>query len=559
MQTRESFERLRVNLELERNDFLVTWKDLGENILPMRPRFAMDDKNRGRRRNQKIIDSSATLASRTQSAGMVSGITSPARPWFRLSVPEPELRELGPVKTWLSKVTGVMSDIFNKTNLYNVLAQTYADLGTFGTAAIFMEEDFEEVMRFYAIPIGSFYIANNDRHQVEVFMREFKMTARQIVDKFGRTKPNSNEIEWTTISTNVKDAWDNKRTEQYFDIVHGIQRNENYDPKKSVAKFKKYISVYYEKANNEDKLLSEKGYDFFPVLAPRWGTSGGDVYGTDCPGMVALGDIRQLQHGEKFKGEAVEKMVRPPMVAPASMERKKTSILPGDVTYVDSTANSKFEPAMNVNFQIMPLSEMQREVRLRIQRAYYEDLFLMLAQSDRRQITAREIEERHEEKLLALGPVLEQLNQDLLDRLINAAFMILFRQELIPKPPEELQGREIKIEYISIMAEAQKLIGLAGIERFASFATQVIATNPESLDKIDTDQLLDIYGDLTSIPPGILRTDDDVAKMRASRAEAQQAQAQIESLNSMSGTAKNLSQASMDGNNALSQLMGTPA
>lgn len=567
---RQMFERLRHQLEIERSSFENQWRDCNDYILPRRGRFFVSDANRGDRRNLKILDTTPTLAARTLRAGMMGGITSPARPWFKLSISDQELSEAGAVKEWLSTVTDRMRTIFLKSNLYNVLPILYGDVGVFGTAAMLVEPDEQNVMRFYPFPIGSYMIANNDRLQVDVFMREFRMTVRQIIDKFGRDPLQPGKIVWDNISTHVQALWNTNNTEAWVDVVHAILPNENYDPDRPAAKFRKYISVYYEvgfsgqntqgyySAGIDDrKFLQESGYDFFPVLCPRWEITGEDVYGTDCPGFTCIGDIKQLQTGSKRLLQAVEKMINPPMIAPTSLKNAKASILPGDTTFVDlREGQAGFRPAHEVNFRVDLMDQVNNEVRQRISRGMYEDLFLMLAQSDRRQITAREIEERHEEKLLALGPVLEQLNQDMLDPLIDIAFQMMEERDLIPTPPDEIAGRDLKVEYTSIMAQAQKLAGLGGIERFTGFASNIVAQAPTVADKINGDQLIDVYADLTSIPTGIVRSDDEANAIRSKRAEAQAQQQQMMQAQEAANTAKTLSEADTgDGGNALKQLM----
>ena len=565
---RSELEVLRSQLESERSSFLAHWRDIGDYVLPRRPRFSVSDVNKGERRNQKIIDSTATMAARTLRSGMMGGITSPARPWFRLTTSDPDLTEIGSVKAWLSLVSQRMTTMFLKSNLYNVLPIIYGDVGVFGTAAMYIEEDFQNGIHCYPFPIGSYCIANNSKMKVDVFYREFQMTVRQLVQKFGKLKDDgSGKPDWSVFSGHVKNAWDQGNYEQWIEVAHVIRPNPYWDPKKLESKYKKYQSCYYERGvggsqnytlmgTDADKFLSERGYDYFPVLAPRWEVTGEDVYGTDCPGMVAIGDVKQLQLGEKRAAQAIEKMINPPMVGPTSLRNSKASILPGDVTFVDSRdAGSSFRPAHEINFRLDALEGKQEQVRQRVSRAFYEDLFLMLANSDRREITAREIDERHEEKLLALGPVLEQLNQDLLDPLIDIAFDIMVQQDKIPQPPKELEGSDLKVEYISIMAQAQKLVGVGSVERFMGFASQLIPIYPQAVDKIDVDQAIDVYGDMLSLAQGIIRSDEDVEKRRASAAEAQAQAQQMEQVQQASVAAKNLAGADMEGDTALNRLI----
>jgi hypothetical protein len=563
---RQELDILRAQLDNERQSFMPHWRDIGDYVVPRRPRFQTTDTNRGDRRNQRIIDSTATLAARTLRSGMMSGVTSPARKWFMLSTPNPALSENVAVKNWLYEVSQRMQNVFLKSNLYNVLPILYGDMSTFGTAAAHIEEDAEDVIRLYPFPIGSYMLSNNRRLKVDCFVREFRLTIRQLVEQFGE-RSSTGEINWSNFSTHVKNLFDQNQLETWIEVVHVIRPNPMFNPKKLESKYKRFESVYYESGslgssglnyiNNEpDLFLRESGYDYFPILCPRWEINAEDVYGTDCPGMVAIGDIRALQIMHKRKAQAIEKMVNPPMVGPSSLRNVKATILPGDITYSDEREGQKgFRPAHEVNMRLNELVMDIQQHQDRIRRAFFEDLFLMLAQSDRRDITAREIDERHEEKLLALGPVLEQLNQDLLDPLIDITFQIMFKNGLIPPPPEELQGVELKIEYQSIMAQAQKLIGIAGVERFAGFTSQLVTADPRTIDKINMDQLVDVYADITSIPPGIVRSDEEVEDIRNKREQAAQQQAQQEQMVQGAMAAKNLAQAPVEEGNALNELI----
>jgi hypothetical protein len=425
-----------------------------------------------------------------------------------------------------------------------------------------IEEDFKDTLRCYPFAIGSYMIANNHRLQVDCFDRVFRLTVRQLVEKFGRYDDRTGKPLWEVFSPRVREMYRKCEYETWIDVCHQIKPNEDFNPKKLDSKYKRYSSIYYEAGIGDNRygpevqglLLSEKGYDRFPVLCGRWEITGQDAYGTDCPGFTAIGDIKQLQQGEKHSAMAVEKEVRPAMIAPSSMKNSKSSILPGDISFSDEP--DKFRRAHESRLDISALEQKQQQVRSRIQRAFYEDLFLMLANTDRRQITAREIDERHEEKLLALGPVYEQLNQDILDPLIDLTYEYMDRQGLIPPPPPELEGMELKIEYISVMAQAQRMIGIGALERVTSYAIGLASVFPGTLDKFNAEQALDEYGDMASIAPGVIRSDEDVDAMREQQARQQQAQAQLEAIGQVAKSAKDLSAAKMEDDNALTRLMG---
>ena len=333
---RQRYEILGSQLDNEQSSFRSHWRDLGDFIFPRRPRFSVTDTNRGDIRNYKIIDSTPTLAARILIAGMSGGITSPAREWFRLTTPDPELAEVGAVKEWLYLVERRMNTVFSKSNVYNIFPILYGDMGTFATGAMFVEEDFQQVIRCLSLPIGSYKIANDARGRVNVFMRDFRMTVRNLIEKFGRDQKGG-EIQWDRFSVKVKSLWEIGQTETWIDVRHVIEPNEDYSEAGVHAKYKKYSSCYYERGtlqgdqnylsgNDYEKFLSESGYDYFPVLCARWSVTGEDTYGTNCPGMEALGDIKQLMLGERRTMQAVEKGINPPMIAPLSLKNSKTSI-----------------------------------------------------------------------------------------------------------------------------------------------------------------------------------------------------------------------------------------
>lgn len=570
MTRRKEFEILGAQLDQEFSTFRSHYQDLSDFILPRRARFTVTDVNKGDRRNQKIIDATGSFAAGTLRAGLMANVTSPARPWFKLTSPNPVLQENDAVKQWLDDTTREMVRIFLKSNLYNVLPITYGDLGTFSTGCMFIDEDAEDTFRCYSFPVGSYRIANDEKGRVRVFMRDFRMTVRQLIGKFGYDPGEEGQeakIKWDRFSSAVKSAYDQRALEQWVDVRHFVIPNSDFDPNKLESKYKQFSSIYYERGcgslkpdnymtgPDSDKYLEQKGYDYFPVLAPRWEVTGEDAYGTNGPGMGALGDIKALQLMHKRMSQGVEKQINPPMVASPSLKNQRSSIVAGDITYVDTTGDrAGFRPAIDVRPDLSGMNLIIQNTQLNIRRFFYEDLFLMLSNSDRRQITAREIDVRQEEKLLALGPVLEQLNQDMLDPLIDIGFALALKQGRIPEPPPELQGSDLKVEYISVMAQAQKLVSLNAVERFFGGAERIINANPDSRDKLDFDQMIDEYGDILSVRSRIIRSDEEVEKIRKTRQERMAQQAQIENAERMSVAAKNLAAAPMDGDNALTQL-----
>ena len=531
----------------ERSTYFGHWEELSEFIMPRRGRFLTSKSNDGSKKNGKIIDSTGSMAIRTLSAGMMSGITSPARPWFRLATPQAALMEQSDVKQWLFAVEKTMRDIFSRSNLYNSLQTVYEELAVFGTGALLISEDFDDVIRCYPFTVGEYGLAQSHRLQVDTFYREFNMTVAQVVEQFGLD--NCSDAVRTMFKSGQLDKW--------VEVLHVIEPNSVREYNKKDNLNMPYHSCYVEKASKNERKLLESGYEEFPILAPRWHVTGVDIYGRS-PGMDVLGDVKALQIEQKRKAQGIDKMVNPPLQAPSSLRGQSASVLPGGVTYVDTMQGNQggFRPTYEVNPRLGELQQDIQETQYRIQQGFYSDLFQMMMNSDRRQITAREIDERHEEKLLMLGPVLERLHTELLNPLIDRTFNIMARNELLPPAPEELAGVTLKVEYISVMAQAQKAIGTGAIERLAGFIGNMAAVKPEVLDKFDADQSVDEYAEMLGVPPKIVVPDDMVQQMREERAAQMEQQMQMEQVNQGAQAAKVMSDADTGGQNILSDIIG---
>ncbi len=556
---RKHFELIRSSLETERASFDSHWRELGDYVLPRRTRFWVTDRNRGDRRSKKIIDSTATFAARTLMSGMHAGLTSPARPWMRLTTPDPSLAEFGPVKNWLHTVTQRMLAVFSKSNLYNALPDVYRDLGVFATAAMSVLKDDEDLIRCFVYPIGSYAIAVNERGIVDTFVREFEMGTSQLVDKFGRNDPDDqSKIDWNVFTEPVKRNWELGNWAAPVNVVWVVMPNPDHRPGALAAKHKKFISVYYERGQNTDQLLRESGFDEFPILVPRWDVNSEDSYGTGSPGMDALSDIKQLQTQQRKKGQAIEKQINPPVQGPPSLRSQKTSLLPGHITYVNVREGQKgLSPVHEVRASVAEMVEDIRETQFRIRRAWYEDLFLMLASQRAGQpVTAREIDERHEEKLLALGPVLERTNDELLDPLVDRTFALMFRAGLIPPPPPELEGVDLKVEYVSLLAQAQKLVTIISIDRFVTSAASLTPIFPEARHKVNIPNIIDGYADAIGVDPSFVRPNDEAAELGRLEQEQIAEAARAQELKDAGAGVKSLADADTSQPSALDALTG---
>lgn len=521
-------------LKSERASWMSHWQEISDYIVPRAGRFFVQDRNRGEKRHGKIYDSTATLAMRILGAGMMAGASSPARPWFRLSTPDPEVNYYYPVKVWLDDVTRRMQAVFNRSNTYRTLHTMYEDLATFGTSVSIMLPDYEGVIHHYPVPVGEFALASNYKGQIDTLYREFDKSVGELVKEFG--------YENCTLST--QQLFDKGELDKWVTIIHAIEPREDRDVSKSDSKNMPWKSCYFEIGADPGKYLRESGYKYFPVLAPRWAVNAGDIYGHSA-GMEALPFVKQLQHQQLRKAQGIDYMTKPPLQVPTNMKNRDLDTLPGGISFVDG-ANAQagirtaFETKLDLNYMLADI----QDVRAGIRASFYADLFLMLANAPvNSRMTATEVAERHEEKLLMLGPVLERLHNELLAPLIDLTFNYMWDAGLIPPPPQEIQGMDLKPDFVSMLAQAQKAVSANAMDKFISVVGILGQIKPEVVDKINADEMLDNYADVLSIPPQIVLSDEQIEEVRAARAQAQAAQAQAEAMEKQAAAINDLATA----------------
>jgi len=566
MTRRQKIEAITAGLFDARATFEGHYRDLSEYYKPRRFRMSTSEVNQGGKKNHKIIDSTASTALRTARSGLMSGVTSPARRWYVLETQDIRLMSMPAAKGWLYEYQERMAKVFNRSNLYRVLPTIYDDMLIFGTAAMYVEFSPTKTIRCQSFIPGTFWIGRDAEGMADTFYREFSMTVAQIVDTFAY-RAEDDEIDWSVVSEHVKTSYEQGQHGTRYDVCHMIYPNELFDPNRADAKFKKYASVYYEKGfgtqrghgrqypPDKSRYLRESGYDLFPVLVFDWERAGEDDYATSCPGMEALGDVKQLQEMEKKSLRAINKMIDPSMKASTSLRNKPVNLAPGGVTWIDDmSSRGTFEPAHQVVFPIREVEVKQAEARTRIRDVFMENLWLMFTmRQPEAPPTATQVQIQNDEKLLVLGPVLEQINQEL-ERLIAITGRHMQQQGLVPEPPRELQGSRLNVVFVSVVAQAQKLVTIANLDRFLTTAVQLASVNPEVLDTIDTDQIIFRYADRLSVDPGLVRTIDQIQQLRQARAQQAAQMQRTEHAAVGARAAKDLSAVDTEGSNVVAQL-----
>ena len=543
------------------------WSDLAQFILPRRSIWltqttggwpSPNSMTRGREINQSIADPTATYAARVCSSGLMSGLASPSRPWFKIIPALKRLEIDAQTRQWLDDTEDRVYTVLAASNFYNAFAQECEDLVVFGTGPSICYEDDTDIIRFYNPAVGEYYLSTNFNMRVDGLYRLFVMTVDQLVGFFGADN----------CPPDVQELWAQKGAGLQYErlVAHAIEPNFGAGKDNLIGKLPgkfTWREVYWAYGSGTDYPLSIKGFVDQPFTAARWSIQSNDAYGRS-PGMDVLPDVLQLQVMTRRMAEAIEKQVRPPLVGSMELKNKPTSTLPGHLTFVSDLASAGIKPIYTVNPDISAMSVNIQAIERRIQGGLFNDLFLMLEQKLDERMTAYEVAQKLQEKLQVLGPVIESLLSESLKPKLKRVFNILKRRGLIEPPPDSLKGIPLDIEFVSMLALAQKGAATGGIERLMQLVGSIEAVYPQAKDNVNPDAVIREYNDLLGNPQKILHGPDEVAQMRQMQAQQQQQQQQMQQVSQMAEAAGKaapaaavLSQAPTGGGqNVLGKLLG---
>jgi hypothetical protein len=539
-------KRMLQSMRQERTPWYSYWRELADYILPRRYVWLQDEVEYGRQaslRNPMILDGTGTVAARTLASGLMNGITSPARPWFRLRVPGME--DNANVKVWLDEVAKRMFSVMAESNFYNSVATLFEDLSAFSTAVMMIYEDDEDVVRCYNLACGEYYLMQNNRRKVDRVGREFKWRVEQVVAEFG--------LENCSPSVQERFAKGGGSLNDRVEIYHLVEPNK--DDAYGLAPIHKYREIYWEKCKETDIVLRVKGYREWFIVAARWQTVGNDSYGTG-PANDALADIKQLQHLTLRQAQGLDKTVSPPLIADLQLQNRPMSLLPNGVTYVAGAASFGAKPVYTINVPFGELSQIIQATQSRIYDFFYNPLFTGISNLDTVR-SAEEISARRAETLVLLGPVLQRIEGEALDPALYRIFSIMLRKGLLPDVPEELANTNIEVQYVSVLSDAQRAVGAAPIERAVAFAGNLAGVKPEVLEVFNFAELMLDYSERLGVPARLLKPLDQVVRELQQAAEAKNQMQQAQLMPGLAQGAKNLSETDVGGGaNALQQLLG---
>lgn len=491
-------------MKADRSQWESHWEEIAEYVSPQYTGI-ITSKTKGSKRMEKVFDCTAIDANDVFSAGMFGHLCNGR--WFLLKNKNPEDQ----VGEWFGEASRIVLEELAMSNYGQMIHEYFKKLGSLGTACLFEEQGKpgNPSLNFREFNIRDYFILEDSKGLVDTLYRKFRYTPRQAVQEWG--------IE--NIGQSLQKAYREKK-EDLFDFIHAIYPREDRDDTKRDKDNMPYVSVYI--AVKDKKIIEAGGYPEKPFMVTRLSKSGDEAYGRS-PGMKMLPEIKLLNKIVKTTLKAAEKVVDPPLQVPDDGFLSPFKTTPGGLMYYRAGSQDRVDP-LNTNADIGLGLEMEEKRRESINRAFFVDLFLLLA--DKKNMTATEVLERVEEKLLLLGPMLGRLQSELFNPLIDRSLGILMRAGKLPPVPEGIEAYEI--EYLGKLAIAMRLMEVKAMRDTIGYIEPFVTLNPAVMDNFDDDKVVRGISERLGLPADWMRDPEDIGAIREQRAQQQQMQQMLE-------------------------------
>lgn len=572
----------------------ILWEPMLDNIIQFvnhGRRFIQDkDLWDGQQTGQEVYDDSAMLARNRLVDGMVGNLCSRNMAWFGLELPGKlnfprtsgmrawngqRVDSYPQVRKWLQDSQDVLYSAFNRSNFYDKNTEFIGDGATCGTGYFLIEEDIKNSRTVFVVPhFRECYIAENEFGQVDTNYRVYKMTLRQLAEKFGMDEMIKADNSFK------KDYERNMYSER--DILHAIYPRADYEPGRIDAKGKKWASDWVYRSggkilgvdgkpntatggNKKMTLLHEGGYDSMPIVSWRWRVNSDEVYGRG-PAHDAFVSIAKANQMGRTNLVTAQRAAEPPLVAYSDM-RGAIQRGPNAITYLESNRGDirlRMPQQLITGVQNLPFTvEYEDRVAKIINEYFHTDVFMMMSQlaqgGDTSRMVVEQVQEIQGEKAALLGTRVGNLQSEAFDPIINRMYEIEAAAGRIPTPPDILLSSihgAVEIQYLGPLAQAQtRQTRVRSITSGLQMITQIAQLNPTSVDVIDYDQATLEVLDAVSFPASCVRDTKMVTAIRDQRNKLASQERQTEAIPKLAGAAAKLAKQPESGS-ILEKLMG---
>lgn len=512
-----------------RRNWDTTWAEIADYVVPSKDQIFTDKfhKTKGDEKNDHLYDGSPEHFNELLASALHSMLTNPAGQWFSLTTNKEEVDNDPEVKKYLQLLVRNIHDFLNNSNFQTEIHEFYIDLGSFGTGAILVVEDTEDIFRFLSIPIFELHVLENSKGIIDTVFREDTISVRKAFERFG-------EDAFGEFAEELK-----KDFNKPVRTVHIIMPRTDIEFGKLNKRNKKFASIHVW--IDRDIILKESGFDENPYIISRWIKSSGETYGRS-PAMKSLPDIRMLNSMMQTTIRSAQKTVDPPLMIPDDGIMGRVNTIPGGLNSYRSGTEDRIFPLLTGGDIGIGL-EMLRDVRDRIKQAFFID---QLQLKEGPQMTATEVNQRVEEQLRLLGPILGRQHFELLKPLIARLISIMGRKKVLPENPPPIlavKDGQLNVFFSSQIAKAQRVADATNVQRFIESSAVAIQIQPNAADIINSEEIIKLNARLFGVDQRIFREDSEVEEIRQDRNNEEEAMAEEQTNQANAKTAADLTKA----------------
>lgn len=532
---------IRDDMKVDRSTFDSLYEDISRFIFPQRSRVNTRS-TPGEDRTQEIYDSTATNSAFVAASATQGSIVPSTIKWFNMRLSNRSMEEIEGVKDWLWQLTGDCLDAINGSNFQTEIQEVFLDLYGYGTGCVFVGQRSGRMSRtvgfrglhFKSTQPGFYVVSENEDGIVDTIFRDFKMSAYAILSMFGEDGT----------PRFVKEKIANGKSYELLDVVHYVGPRQDIDPFNVDPDAPKHKLPYASVTFLDEKcemLGEEGGYHQFPFMVPRWSKMSGELYGRG-PGINSLPDVRTLNRGTELRFGAWEKAIDPPMGVLHRGVMGNIDIRARGKTILRSK-DAVFPLHQRADFNAAHMGE--EGIRDSIRRAFFIDQ-IQLPPMGTTPATATEIAGRFETMQRILGPTFGRIQFELFNPMLGVIASMLLREGMTPPPPTELldamdeEGLSLEFEYEGPLTRAQQFQDVENIQRAATILAGLAQLFPAITRYFDDAEAGKAILTASSLPPSVIRSEEEVQAMQEAAEQAKQQQQMSEAALQASQALKNV-------------------
>lgn len=526
------------DLASQRTYYEPRWTELAKYIAPNKKDIQYDSVP-GEQKTEELFDATAIHAKNLLVAMLTGEITTASKKWFNLRFKSPNLNDDFESLAWLEEVQQITYHYVNRSNLYRELNLLYHELVDLGTGSLFIDSLTPDRnglfggLIFKAISLKESYLAEGKEGLIDVMYRKFKITALQAAETWGID----------SLPEKIKHVYENKPFE-YVTILHCVYPRNIPATEEQIllSTQKEYTSVYY--SLDDKKTISESGYNFFPFAVPRWMKYPGEVYGRG-PADDSLPDIKTLNKVVEMTLKWGALRMQPPLLKQKGAFLGQFTLEPRALIEVQAgiPADQAITP-LNLGGDVNLESIIIADKRKQIEAAFFTDHIKAIISIEAPRRTATETQLRYDLMQQMLGPVLTNIEQELLNPLVNKMLELLARNSVFPQPPvgvmDDPEGGELVIEYESPLFRRQRINEVMALQGMYEYMSVVSPYAPDVGDGIDHDKGLKHVGKIRGVPIDMFRKEEELKAIRRGRIETEQQEQQAQEALALTQGVKNV-------------------